>query len=78
MPFITAIPVRGRATIGRDAAITGWNYVAIRAKCIQGMQAKIRVYHDNRSAEAKALRKRARDGYGRIESRRAKGPVRPR
>jgi phage portal protein BeeE len=46
--------------------ITGWNYVAIRAKCIQGMQAKIRVYHDNRSAEAKALRKRARDGYGRI------------
>jgi len=42
--------------------VTGWNYVAIRAKCIQGMQARVRVYEDQRSPEAKALRKRIRNG----------------
>jgi phage portal protein BeeE len=46
--------------------VTGWNYVAIRAKCIQGMQARVRVYDDNRSAEAKAIRKRMRAGYGQL------------
>jgi hypothetical protein len=46
--------------------VTGWNYVAIRAKCIQGMQARVRVYEDQRSPEAKALRKRIRNGYGQL------------
>ncbi len=50
--------------------VTGWNYVAIRAKCIQGMQARIRVYEDNRSPEAKAIRKRIRNGYGQLGDRR--------
>ncbi|HUE17057.1 MAG TPA: phage portal protein [Planctomycetaceae bacterium] len=46
--------------------VTGWNYVAIRAKCIQGMQARISVYQDQRAPEAKALRKRVRNGYGQL------------
>lgn len=46
--------------------VTGWNYVAIRAKCIQGMQARVRVYRDNRSPEAKALRKRMHKGFGQV------------
>jgi phage portal protein BeeE len=46
--------------------ITGWNYVAIKAKAIQGMQARVSVYQDAKSPQAKVLRQFVRKSAGRI------------
>src|ERR1700685_2647189 len=44
--------------------ITGWNYVAIRAKCLQAAQASVSVYHDADPAAAKGRRRAIAKAFG--------------